>query len=141
MECLAKETQNLGLRIHILVLGQFRTSILETHKKKAELDPKRGQECYAAAKSEMARTHAVTTGKQPGDPVAGAKRIVDLVEKGDGVIGGSAAGLPLRIPIGSDAVKVMRMKCETTLESLKEWEEFAGSTDFEDAPDVPRYLR
>ena len=54
-------------------------SILETHEKKAELDPGRGQECHATAKSEMARMHAVTTDKQPGDPVAGAKRIVDLV--------------------------------------------------------------
>lgn len=63
--------------------------------------------------------------------------------RGEGVLGGGSAGggFPLRIPIGSDAVRVMRSKCEDTLESLKEWEVLASSTDFEDTPDVPRYFR
>lgn len=141
VECLAKETQHFGVGIHILVLGQFRTNILDAHKKKSELDPDRGQECYADIKAEMAQRHAVTTGAQPGDPVAGAEKIVDLAKKGGHVLGGSSASLPLRIPIGSDAVKIMRSKCEDTLASLSTWEGFAKSTDFKDTPDVPSYLR
>lgn len=98
-----------------------------------------GQECYAEIKAGMARRHAVTTGRQPGDPVAGAEKIVDLAKKKADVLRTPSASLPLRIPIGSDAVQVMRSKCEDTLASLDEWEVFARSTDFEDTPNVPSY--
>ncbi|KAH6663993.1 hypothetical protein F5X68DRAFT_217993 [Plectosphaerella plurivora] len=140
VECLSKETQQLGISVHILVLGQFRTSILELTKKKAELDPARGEVCYASIKAEMARIHAATTGAQPGDPVRASERIVELAHRA--LNGGvAAAGMPIRIPIGSDAVQVMRSKCERTLASLNEWEAFASSSDFPEKAAVPTYLR
>ena len=140
VECLSKETRHFGVNTHLLVLGQFRTNILDVNKKKSELDAEQGQECYAAIKTDMAIRHAATTGRQKGDPVAAARKIVDLAKNVGGVLTGSSASLPLRIPIGSDAVKVMRSKCETTLASLDEWETFASSTDFEDVADIPSYF-
>lgn len=104
------------------------------------LDPERGEGCYAHIKADMAARHAATTGAQTGDPAACAERIVDLAKRKGGA-GGTSGGLPIRIPIGSDAVEVMRAKCENTLEMLKEWEDFAKSTDFKDAPEVPSYFR
>ncbi|KAG7108041.1 Oxidoreductase calM like protein [Verticillium longisporum] len=141
VECLAKETKPFGIRVHLLVIGQFRTSILDVTKKKAELDPNRGEECYAPVKADMARIHAATAGTQPGNPVLAAEKIVELAtwnHHSGKVIRGK---LPLRIPLGSDAVQVMRMKCESTLKDLDQWEVFAQSTDFEDKPAVPAYLR
>lgn len=141
VECLAKETHHFGVHVHLLVIGQFRTSILDSHKKKAELDPERGEKCYAAIKEEMARRHTVTAGAQPGNPALAVQRIVDLARGEYSSADGTSKELPLRIPIGSDAVKVMKAKCETTLQSLGEWEAFAQSTDFEDKSPVPSYFR
>lgn len=140
VECLAKETQHLGIRVHLLVIGQFRTNILDISKKKAELDPEQGEPCYAAIKADMARIHAATTGAQPGDTAMAAERIVDLAQNMY-LPGGKVSQLPLRIPLGSDAVAVMRRKCEATLHSLEAWQSFAQSTDFQNMPAVPSYLR
>ena len=49
--------------------------------------------------------------------------------------------LPLRIPLGTDALNIMRLKCTQTLESLQIWETFACSTDFADMVTIPSYYR
>lgn len=141
VECLAQETRLFGVGVHIFVLGQFRTNILNVHKKKSELDPDQGHECYAEIKTQLAERHAVTAGAQPGDPAVGAERIVDIAKNGAGVLGVSSACLPLRIPIGLDTIQVMRSKCQDTLALLAEWEGFARSAEFQDAPEIPCYLK
>ena len=39
---------------------------------------------------------------------------------------------PLRLPVGSDAVEIVKMKCEETLRSVEEWREVSVSTDFDE---------
>ncbi|ORY69022.1 uncharacterized protein BCR38DRAFT_142746 [Pseudomassariella vexata] len=140
VECLAKEVKAIGIRVHILVIGQFRTNILDAKNKKGKLDADEGIVEYAAIKKQMADIHAVTQGAQPGDPSLAVERIVDL-----GVLENIAHehvdNLPLRIPIGSDAVSVMRNKCQDTLTLLDKWADFASSTDYPDKIAVPGYYR
>ena len=47
----------------------------------------------------------------------------------------------LRIPLGTDALQVMKTKCEQTLEHMSVWEGFAGSTEYKGAEAVSSYLK
>lgn len=65
-------------------------------------------------------------GKQRGDPKKLAEIVVDIVKQ-EGKAAGK--GIPERLALGEDAVKIIREKCERTLKLLKEWEEISCSTD------------
>jgi hypothetical protein len=138
-ECLAKETAHLGIRTHILVLGQFRTNILDENSKAGDLRAS-GITEYDHLKTEMSRRHMETHGKQPGDPAIAAQKIVDIVRL-ENLTEDERRNLPLRIPLGTDALCVMRLKCAETLETLKTWEAFAASTDFPDASAISGYVQ
>lgn len=138
-ESLSKEVRKFGVRVHILVLGQFRTPILSQGRKKGPLETESGFPEYAHIKKEMSERHVATHGLQPGDPEMAAHKMIDIV-KVEG-LGVEAFEIPLRVPLGSDAVQVMRAKCQDTLQMLEGWEKFAGSTDFPDANTVPSYYR
>ncbi|PSN68624.1 NAD(P)-binding protein [Corynespora cassiicola Philippines] len=138
-ECLSKETSHLGIRTHVLVLGQFRTDILKQDRKSGILHPT--EICdYHGIKNEMDKRHTQTNGKQPGDPRIAAERIVDLARLED-FSEEKKSSLPLRIPLGSDALEIIRLKCHQTLESLGPWEHFAQSTDFTYSVNISSYLR
>lgn len=66
-------------------------------------------------------------GKQRGDPKKLAEILVDVVKQEGRATG---KGIPERLPLGEDAVQLIREKCERTLKLLKEWEEISCSTDF-----------
>jgi hypothetical protein len=102
------------------------------------LDPA-GLSDYNGVKSEMSNRHRETHGKQPGDPELAAQRILDIVRLEN--LTGNEENLPLRIPLGTDALNIMRLKCTQTLESLQSWDTFAASTDFAEASAVPSYNR
>lgn len=65
-------------------------------------------------------------GNQPGDTVKGVRRVVDVVKRENEATG---KPWPALLPLGSDAVSVIRNKCEQTLRDLEIWEDFAKSTD------------
>lgn len=138
-ECLAKESAHLSIRTHILVLGQFRTGILDEKKKGGILDPTSISD-YDCIKLDMANRHKETHGKQPGDPELAVQRVMDIARL-ENLTEDERANLPLRIPLGTDALGVMRLKCTDTLMSLEKWERFAQSTDFSDGCAVPSYIR
>lgn len=122
------------------MLGQFRTGILDQSRKHDALNTEQGISEYAAIKTEMADRHATTHGMQPGDPDVAVERMVDIVRTQS--LGVKAVETPpLRIPLGSDAVQVMRAKCQDTLDLLDAWEYFACSTDFPDKMEIPSYSR
>lgn len=79
----------------------------------------------------MANRYKATVGKSPGDPAKVAQQIVDIARL-ENLTEEQKKNLPLRIPFGPDALRVMQAKCTDTLVSLKDWEEFAASTNFED---------
>ena len=51
------------------------------------------------------------------------------VIRGEGMAKGKQ--MPIRMPLGSDGLEVVRRKCRETLEVLEEWEEVIRSTDYE----------
>ncbi|KIN06810.1 hypothetical protein OIDMADRAFT_150101 [Oidiodendron maius Zn] len=138
-ECLAKETAHLGIRTHILVLGQFRTRILDERSTRGFLSPT-GISDYDSIKAEMADRHKETHGKQPGNPELAAQKVLDIVRL-ENLTKEEKDNLPLRIPLGTDALEIMRLKCTQTIESLRIWDAFARSTDFVNAATIPSYYR
>ena len=66
-------------------------------------------------------------GKEPGDPEKLVQVVIDLV-KGEGAAAGR--DLPLRIPLGTDAVNAIRKKCVDTLKILEDWSALTVSTDY-----------
>jgi hypothetical protein len=67
-------------------------------------------------------------GNQPGDPEKAVQRMV-VVVRGEGVAEGRE--WPARLPLGRDALVIIRRKCEETLRICEEWEGVICSTDFE----------
>lgn len=134
-ECLQKETLHLGLETFIIVLGQFRTRILDPKRRTRRSS--NSISAYDAISEELSRRHAETDGKQPGNPKLAVEAILDIVRR-EGMMEGCRT-LPLRIALGSDAVNVVRGKCEETLKDLALFEEFSKSTDFSGASEVPSY--
>jgi len=125
-EGLYDELKPLGIKTLLIEPGFFRTPLLDSdshpHVKPSisEYEPvnKRIQDGLKKMK-----------GRYPGDPKLAVQRIIDLV-----TATGAAEGreVPLRVALGSDAVQVIRRKCEETLKSLAAWEEFSVSTDFKE---------
>ncbi|KFY81510.1 hypothetical protein V500_11337, partial [Pseudogymnoascus sp. VKM F-4518 (FW-2643)] len=116
VECLEKETSHLGIETFLMVLGQFRTDILNAARKQNKKDNPIAD--YDRVSAELRDRHQETTGKQPGDPKLAVERILDVVRR-EGQLKGFTK-LPLRIPLGSDAVQVMQAKCEETMGILKQ---------------------
>lgn len=64
-----------------------------------------------------------TNQNQPGDRAKGAKVIIDVLT------GANGKDVPVRIPLGADANRIIKGKCEETIALLDEWKEIASSTD------------
>lgn len=110
-------------------------------RKAGPLDSTSGLADYKPIKTEIAARHKETHGKQPGDPHLAAEKVVDI-GRIEHLSEAERRGLAsLRIPLGTDAIQVIKTKCEQTLQHLKVWGRFAGSTDFESVEAVPSYLR
>ncbi|KAJ3284265.1 hypothetical protein HK104_010024 [Borealophlyctis nickersoniae] len=125
-EALRAEVAHLGIDVCLIEPGYFRTDLLRpgnrlfTQARIQDYDP--AVESVRAALNEY-------NGKQPGDPVKGAKVIVDVLTKS-----GAAAGreIPVRLPLGSDALVHIKKKCDDTVALLEEWRDVIASTDHED---------
>ena len=135
MECLQKETAHLNIETYIIVLGQFRTSILDPSRRAARSSTPIS--AYDPVVNELSRRHVETDGKQPGDSKRAVEAIIDVVRR-EGKMADHKI-LPLRIVLGSDAVQVVRAKCEQTLKDVALYEDFAKSTDFDNTSAVPSY--
>lgn len=116
-EVLAQEMRLVGVRVTIIEPGGFRTDFAG---KSTAIAPARHE--YDAVVGEAARMQRAYDGEQPGDPLRGAKAIVDLVASDDP---------PLRLPLGSDAVAAIRRSDLARLEEMDRWRDLSASTDFE----------
>jgi NAD(P)-dependent dehydrogenase (short-subunit alcohol dehydrogenase family) len=123
-EGLAQELQPFGISVCCVEPGYTRTGFLNQgdHRVVAarQLDVYRG--------TDAARTREALSAydnNQPGDVEKCAKVIVDVLTK-EGVAKGR--DVPVRLVLGPDCVDVIREKCESTLELLKEWEDISRST-------------
>ncbi|MEV4221921.1 SDR family NAD(P)-dependent oxidoreductase [Nonomuraea sp. NPDC049725] len=120
-EALAGEVAPFGVRVMIVEPSRFRTGfnggdVLEFAEPSATY-----RDLLANVRADMAGTD----GRQEGDPVRAAEIIVSLAH-GDEV--------PLRLPLGREAVERIWGAYRRGLDEVERWAEVARSADFEGVP-------
>ena len=121
-EVLFKEVGPLGIKVTIIEPGGFRTDFAGSS---AEL--REGRPEYDSTVGRTARFQRDYNGKQPGDPVKAAAAILHIV---------SLSNPPLRLLLGSDAVRFVEQNDLEKMESDRRWKKLSMSTDIE----VEQYL-
>lgn len=125
-ESLRRDVAHLGIEATVVEPGYFRTAVLTANhayakKRIADLEP-----ATLPAKEEYARN----AGKEAGDPVKGAKLLVELFTKTGR---GEGRTLPARLVLGKGAVDIEHAILKLRQQELSEWEELVSTTDFDDA--------
>jgi NAD(P)-dependent dehydrogenase (short-subunit alcohol dehydrogenase family) len=124
-ESLRGDVAHLGIEVTVVEPGYFRTSVLTTNhayakQRIADLEP-----ATLPAKKEYARN----AGKEAGDPVKGAKLLVELFTKTGR---GEGRTLPARLVLGKGAVGIEHAILALREQELRDWEEIVSATDFDD---------
>ncbi|KAL8915289.1 MAG: hypothetical protein Q9172_006907 [Xanthocarpia lactea] len=122
-ESLRKEVAELGIEVTVIEPGYFRTNFLSPgHRSRAantisDYEPVLNGPMGALSAKDR---------KQPGDPVKGAKIIVEALTKS-----GRCQGrrLPPRLALGNDAVKYIAAVMDTNRKNLDEWKDLTSTTD------------
>jgi NAD(P)-dependent dehydrogenase (short-subunit alcohol dehydrogenase family) len=116
-ETLAKEVGPLGIKVTIVEPGGFRTDFAG-----ASSMIRQGRPEYDATVGAAARFQREYNGRQPGNPAKAAAAVVHI------------AGLdepPLRLLLGSDAVRIVEQADMAKIEADRKWRELSVSTDFD----------
>jgi len=115
-ECLAAEVAPFGIRVLIVEPGAFRTSLFGgAFRMLPEI------EAYAPSVGPTRDYVTTSAGKQEGDPAKAARAIIDAVN----------AGAPtLRLPLGADAVTLIRSKLASMAAEVDRTEGIAKATAF-----------
>lgn len=116
-EGLAAELRPLGIRTMIVEPGAFRTHFYDSSLKGADMTI--GD--YAETAWKRSPQNAVNQGNQPGDPAKAGDVLIDVLESGNP---------PLRLLLGSDAVRIVRGALESRLQELEQWADTSARTDF-----------
>lgn len=120
-EALAGEVAPFGIRVMIVEPSRFRTGFNAADV----LEFAEASEIYRGVLAAVRADLAGADGRQEGDPARAAEIIVSLVH-GDEV--------PLRLPLGREAVKRLSGTYQRGLADVERWAEVAASADFADAP-------
>src|SRR6267378_6536265 len=115
-EVLAKEVGPLGIKVTIIEPGGFRTDFAGS-----STIIKAGRPEYDSTVGAVARFQRSFNGVQPGDPDKAAAVVLKLA---------SMSEPPLRLLLGSDAVKAAEQNDLARTEADKRWRELSISTDF-----------
>ena len=107
-EVLAKETASLGIKVTIIEPGGFRTDFAGSSTIINEGRPE-----YDSTVGAAARFHRGYNGAQPGDPAKAATVIIRLAALDEP---------PLRLLLGSDAVRIAEESGQARLEADKKWQ-------------------
>ncbi|KAL4981925.1 hydroxybutyrate dehydrogenase [Aspergillus falconensis] len=122
---LALELAAFGIRTSLLTYGYYRTEVMNPgnfHSRAPRPLPE-----YEELRGLVVAGCAAANHNQRGDPEKAAKVVVEAV-KGTGKFEGKQ--LPLRLPIGKDAIAAMRKACEERLAICNEFEGLVDQTDF-----------
>ena len=115
-ESLSKETGPLGIKVTIVEPGGFRTDFAGASTTIAPDNP-----VYAATVGKVARFQRDYNGAQPGDPAKAAAAILRVA---------SADDPPLRLLLGSDALRAAEEAAKARSETDNKWRQLSESTDF-----------
>lgn len=116
-ESVAAEVAPFGIRVVLVEPSRFRTSFnaADTLAFTESSDP------YRAALDAFRANMADADGAQEGDPDRAAAIIVDVVHSDD---------VPLRLPLGAEAVRRLTATYQRNLDEVERWAETARSADF-----------
>jgi NAD(P)-dependent dehydrogenase (short-subunit alcohol dehydrogenase family) len=117
-ESLARELKPFGIHVTIVEPGGFRTNFAGGSLKWSEIE----SPAYAETVGKMRQMMGGYHGTQAGDPAKAAAAVVRAV---------SAENPPLRLPLGPDAVEVVRKKLASVQENLETWLDVSSATDFD----------
>ncbi|MEV0151473.1 MULTISPECIES: SDR family NAD(P)-dependent oxidoreductase [unclassified Nonomuraea] len=120
-EALAGEVSPFGIRVMIVEPSRFRTGFNAADV----LEFTQASETYRDLLAGVRVDMAGSDGLQEGDPVRAAEIIVSLVHGEE---------VPLRLPLGREAVERISGAYRRGLEEVERWAEVARSADFEDVP-------
>jgi NAD(P)-dependent dehydrogenase (short-subunit alcohol dehydrogenase family) len=116
-EVLAKETALLGIKVTIVEPGGFRTDFAGS-----STTINAGRPEYDSTVGAAARFQRDFNGAQPGDPAKAAIVIVRVA---------GMAEPPLRLLLGSDAVRSVEQADQARIEADRKWRHLSVSTDFD----------
>jgi NAD(P)-dependent dehydrogenase (short-subunit alcohol dehydrogenase family) len=116
-EVLAKEVGPLGIKVTIIEPGGFRTDFAGASTKLLEGRPE-----YDSTVGAAVRFQRDYSGAQPGDPVKAAAVILEVA---------AMAAPPLRLLLGSDAVRFVEQADLARIEADRKWRHLSVSTDFD----------
>ena len=125
VDCLREEVSPFGIQCCLITPGYYRTDIFAPSNIKfgppSIPDYADFNKLYQAGVGAL--HHA-----QPDDPRRATDRIVDMVRSE-----GKAAGksIPLRFPVGADAVEKIRDNCSKKMQICDEWGSFCSDTNFD----------
>ncbi|KAL1874188.1 hypothetical protein Plec18167_006125 [Paecilomyces lecythidis] len=124
-EALQAEVAPFNIRVLLVEPGGFRTNFLS-----AFVTPAAGltKDYEGTVLEDVLKTFQTSSGKQPGDPVKAADRIIDVIN-GTGM--GADKEHLLRLPLGPDCLARARAKIAELTKNLDETEEIAKSTNFD----------
>jgi NAD(P)-dependent dehydrogenase (short-subunit alcohol dehydrogenase family) len=120
-EALAGEVAAFGIRVLIVEPSRFRTGF---HTADA-LEFAEASETYRDLLADIRADMAGADGVQEGDPARAAGIIVSLVHSGE---------VPLRLPLGREAVERISFAYRRGLDEVERWAQTARSADFEGVP-------
>ena len=115
-ETLSKELASFGIKVTIVEPGGFRTEWAGRSMVKAA-----PLSAYDEAMVQRRASMEQVSGRQPGDPARAAQALIAVVE---------SAHPPLRLPLGTDALTLIRQHVQQQLNDLDRWESLSRSTDF-----------
>ncbi|KAL2214996.1 putative short chain oxidoreductase/dehydrogenase [Thermoascus aurantiacus ATCC 26904] len=124
-ESLSRELASFNIRVLLVEPGAFRTNFLGAFQSPAAGLTK---DYEGTVLDDMLKTFHAANGKQPGDPVKAADRIIEVIS-GTGM--GAGKTHLLRLPLGPDCMNRARAKVESLSKNLDEMEAIALSTDLE----------
>jgi NAD(P)-dependent dehydrogenase (short-subunit alcohol dehydrogenase family) len=120
-EALAAEVAPFGVRVVIVEPSRFRTDFNAADVLEFTETSETYRDVLAAVRADLAGAD----GRQEGDPVRAAEIIVSLAH---------GAEVPLRLPLGREAVERISGVYRRGLDEVERWAETARGADFADAP-------
>lgn len=115
---LSLELAPLGIKITAVAPGAFRTDFLTDHSIRRTEE---GSDDYAASAGKVLEALRKMNGKQIGDPVRGARSILEIVD---------SENPPVHLLLGSDALQRAREKLDNLIDEMDHWERVTRSTDY-----------
>ncbi len=122
-ECMAQELAPLGVRVLVVEPGAFRTALFGARFRRMP-----AMDAYASTVGPTRAYAEQNDGAQAGDPAKAAAAIADAV---------GSSSMPLRLPLGADAVDGIREKIARVLADVDATEAVSRSTMFGSSPALP----